>query len=59
MRTTQTLPPTTLRVLAMTAEAWGLSLCAPVPAIRVRVARLHAPRHAAYSTPSDLRQWPY
>ena len=41
--------------LAATADAWGLGMCAPLPAIRTRA----APRHAAHSSPKELRQWPY
>ena len=52
---TRPLPPTALRVLAATADAWGLCMCAPLPAIRTRA----APRHAAHSSPEELRQWPY
>ena len=52
---TRPLPPTALRVLAATADAWGLGMCAPLLAIRTRA----APRHAAHSSPKELRQWPY
>ncbi|WOP15713.1 hypothetical protein [Ottowia sp. SB7-C50] len=59
---THPLPPAALRVLAITADAWGLSLCAPLPTIRTqppRAPRAQAHAHAAHSTPADLRQWPY
>lgn len=57
---TRPLPPAALRVLAATAEAWGLCLCAPLPAPRPRAVRPSPARgHAAHSTPAELRQWPY
>ena len=47
---TRPLPPAALRLLAVTAEAWAVRLCSPLPAPR---------RHAAQTTPAELRQWPY
>ena len=48
------LPPTALRVLAATADAWGLGMCAPLPAIRTRAAPRHGPADRA--RPVDAAQ---
>ena len=56
------LPPAALRVLAVTAEDWGLRMCSPLaqkdPTAQ-RAAPAPTPLHAAHSTPSELQQWPY
>ena len=48
---TRPLPPTALRVLDVTADAWGLYMCAPLPSIRTRAARVAraAPRGAQHA----------
>ncbi|WP_333706835.1 hypothetical protein [Ottowia beijingensis] len=50
---TRTVSPAALRVLGVTARHWALARAAP------GAGTPGAPRHAAQSTPRELRRWPY